>query len=116
MARGSGREAGAPCQAPGRVARRGRVAIGCAAALALTAWGPSAAVAAPAEVVAKLRAVKAPRSELRQTRAVTLPGGATVYRFGQQVEGLRVLDGEAVVIEGPGGAPELVGDATRAGI
>jgi Fungalysin metallopeptidase (M36)/Fungalysin/Thermolysin Propeptide Motif len=86
---------------------------GCVAVLAIAAAAlPSTAAAAPAKVDAKLRSASAPTSELRQSRGIPLPGGATIYRFQQQVAGVKVLNGQAVVNDPAGAPPHLIADAT----
>jgi hypothetical protein len=83
------------------------------AAIALVG-DPAGAFAAPGKVDKELKAARAPVSELGQARALGLPGGGVVYRFQQRVSGVKVLDGQAVVSDPPGAAPELVADATTA--
>jgi Fungalysin/Thermolysin Propeptide Motif len=82
------------------------------AATALTGL-PSVALATPDKVRVELRAADAPVGELNQTDAVPLPGGATVYRFQQEVSGVKVLNGQAVVNDPSGTAPDLVADSTK---
>ena len=45
-----------------------------------------------------------------------LPGGATVYRYQQRVDNLRVLGSEAVVNHAEGAPPKLVADSTKPSI
>jgi hypothetical protein len=85
-------------------------------ALLATALVPVAANAAPRSVRSKLKAASAPASELVRTDTVGLPGGVTVYRFQQQVDGVPVDAAEAVVADAPGAPPALVTDATESGI
>jgi hypothetical protein len=85
-------------------------------AAAAVAAASSTASAAPAKVDAKLRGARAPASELTQSRAISVPGGGTFYRFRQRVSGVPVLDGEAVVSDPAGAPPGLVVDATEARI
>jgi hypothetical protein len=105
---------GASTRAPAKVAPRARLAsASLALATVLLVGAPSSALAAPANVDRELRAAKAPVGELDQTGALGLPGGGAVYRFQQRVAGLKVLDGQAVVSDPPGGPPALVTDATE---
>ena len=85
----------------------GGVAAGLAAAL------PTPAAAALPKVRAALESARAPAGQLERTDAVALPGGASVYRYGQQVAGVPVLGAEAVISEAPAAPPKLVADATR---
>src|SRR5919201_2672372 len=85
----------------------GGVAAGLAAAL------PTPAVAALPKVRAALESARAPAGQLERTDAVALPGGASVYRYGQEVAGVPVLGAEAVISEAPAAPPKLVADATR---
>jgi Fungalysin metallopeptidase (M36) len=78
------------------------------------AAAPSLTSAAPAKVDAKLRGTRAPASELKQSEAIAVPGGGTLYRFRQQVSGVPVLNGEAVISDPAGAPPGLVVDATKA--
>jgi hypothetical protein len=89
---------------------------GCLLLGAVVASLPAAASAAPGSVAAKLGAASAPRGELEQTAAIPLPGGAVVYRFQQEVSGVQVLNGEAVVTDAPRAAPSLVADVTKSNI
>jgi hypothetical protein len=73
---------------------------------------PAGASAAPGKVDRELRAASAPVSELEQAREFGLPGGGVLYRFQQRVSGVKVLNGQAVVSDPPGGPPRLVADAT----
>jgi hypothetical protein len=75
----------------------------------------SAALAAPARVDAELGAANAPVGELKQTDAIPLPGGATVYRFQQRVSGVEVLNGQAVVSDAPEAPPSRGARAARGG-
>jgi hypothetical protein len=84
----------------------GGVAAGLAAAL------PAPAAAAPPKAKAALVSARAPAGQLERIDAVVLSGGARIYRFGQEVAGLPVLDSEAVVTDAPATPPKLVADAT----
>jgi Fungalysin metallopeptidase (M36)/Fungalysin/Thermolysin Propeptide Motif len=88
------------------------LAAGLLAALAI----PPLASGASRSVAATLRTASAPPRELRQVAAIPLPGGATVYRYQQRVDGVRVLNGQAVVSDPADGPPALVADASRRGI
>lgn len=77
---------------------------------------PAGAMAAPTKVDQTLSAARAPVGELDQTRALGLPGGGALYRFQQRIAGVKVLNGQAVVSDPPGEAPELVADGTKAGV
>jgi hypothetical protein len=85
------------------VACLGAVAAGSAAA---------PAAAAPPKIRDALESARAPAGQLERTDAVSLPGGASVYRFGQEVAGVPVLDADAVVSDAPGAPPVLVADVT----
>ncbi len=112
MRTGSGREVKARAWAgSGDLARR---CAGSLAVLAVVVVAPSLASAAPAKVDAKLRGTRAPASELKQSKAIQVPGGGTLYRFHQRVSGVPVLDSEAVVSDPVGASPGLVVDATKA--
>jgi hypothetical protein len=74
-----------------------------------SAWG------AP-QTPRSLRAATAPRSELRATDRIVLPGGAVIARFQQRVGGRPVLGAEAVSDRAPGAQARLVADTTRAGV
>lgn len=78
--------------------------------------GSTVASATPRKVDRELNGAKAPVRELRQTRAVSVPGGSTVYQFQQTVSGIKVLNGEAVVSDAPGSPPALVADSTKPGV
>jgi hypothetical protein len=86
-----------------------------AAALAALAVASETAAAAPG-IPAQLRAAKAPVGELERTDAIPLPGGATLYRYGQKVEGIPVDAALAVVADPSDGPPELVADETVRGL
>ncbi|MGH2965499.1 MAG: hypothetical protein ACRDMH_08970 [Solirubrobacterales bacterium] len=113
MRTGSGREAKirawAGCEVLARRCAGLFVVVAAAVAVA-----PSFASAAPARVDAKLRGTRAPASELKQSTAIPVPGGGTLYRFRQQVSGVPVLNGEAVVSDPAGAPPGLIVDATKA--
>ena len=85
-------------------------------ALVATALVPVAANAAPRSVRSKLQAASAPASELVHTDTVGLPGGVTVYRFQQQVDGVPVDAAQAIVADAPGAPPALAADATASSI
>lgn len=87
-----------------------------AAALLVAAAAAPSALAAPPTVSHELRAAAAPEHQLDPASHTTLPGGATVYRYQQRVEGLRVLDSQAVVNHAQGAPPKLVADSTRSSI
>ena len=70
------------------------------------------AAAAPAP----LRAARAPAGQLERVRVIRLPGGATIRQYRQEVRGVPVLGGGAVVNDAPGAAPELATESTRAAI
>lgn len=88
------------------------LAAGLLVALAAPAYAPAAAPRA----AAKLRAAKAPASELKRVAAIPLPGGATAYRFQQSVDGVRVLNGQVVISDPRGAPPDLVADSSKPGI
>jgi Zn-dependent metalloprotease len=92
--------------------RRAALAAGLVAALA----APASVSAAPPRAAAKLKAASAPASELGQVAAIPLPRGATVYRFQQRVSGVKVLNGQAVVIAPRDAPPQLVTDSSKPGI
>ncbi len=77
---------------------------------------PAAAGAALPAVATKLRAATAPASQLERVDAVPLPGGATVYRYQQQVGGVPVLNGQAVVNDAVGEPPSLIADSSHRGV
>ncbi len=114
MLRGPGKvaEAGPVGQGSARAIRR--AALAGALVAALTA--PASASAAPARATAKLKAADAPAGELKPVAAIPLPGGAIVYRFQQRVSGVRVLNGQVVVIDPRGAPPDLVADSSKPGI
>ena len=85
-------------------------------ALGFMLAGVSAARAAPPDVAAKLADVRAPSGQLQPARTIRLPGGGAIYRYRQELGGVPVLDGEAVVSDPPGGPPSLVADATAHGL
>lgn len=98
---------------------RGRAWIGSGAlvsAFLLVVMGAAPAAGAPPRVSRELRAAAAPGAELGSASQTTLPGGATVYRYQQRVDGLRVLGSQAIVNHAPGGAPRLVADSTKPSI
>jgi Fungalysin metallopeptidase (M36)/Fungalysin/Thermolysin Propeptide Motif len=109
--RGPGRDTGERTPEVGapQIPRRAAVVFG----LLVTLAAPSPASATARKVAASLDAARAPARELKQTDAVPLPGGATVYRFQQRVSGVTVLGGEAVVNEAPSAPPALVADASK---
>jgi Fungalysin metallopeptidase (M36)/Fungalysin/Thermolysin Propeptide Motif len=114
MLGGTGKEADA-CPGAARRARTvGRAAL--AAGLLAVLVVPGSASAAPARAAAKLKAARAPASELKPVAAIQLPGGATAYRFQQRVSGVKVLDGQAVVSDPKGAPPNLVADSSQPGI
>jgi hypothetical protein len=81
----------------------------------LVAVAPVAA-AVPSRISRELRPAAAPGGQLSRTQRVVLPGGAVVHRFQQRVDGRAVLGAQAIVDDGPGAAPRLVADSTRAAI
>ena len=83
---------------------------------AAVAVAPSLAQGAPPKVDAKLRGTRAPATELKQSKVIAVPGGGTLYRFRQQVSGVPVLGGEAVVSDPAAAPPGLVVDVTKARI
>jgi Zn-dependent metalloprotease len=83
---------------------------------AAVAVAPSLAQGAPPKVDAKLRGTRAPATELKQSKVIAVPGGGTIYRFRQQVSGVPVLGGEAVVSDPAAAPPGLVVDVTKARI
>jgi len=110
MRRGSGREAGS------RVAEhrgRGPHCAVLAAGVALFLVAPPQAFATPPKVAGRLKEAAAPVNQLTPTDEVSLPGGATLYRFRQEVSGLEVLGTGAVVSDPPSAAPHLVADHTK---
>jgi Fungalysin metallopeptidase (M36) len=94
-----------------RPSRLGAAALAAGGLLALTSTtagaDPRPQLAARAE---------APMSQLATAQPVAVPGGAEIHRYRQRVDGLPVLDAEAVVVDSPGGAPTLVADHTVAGL
>ena len=80
------------------------------------ALAPAPATAAPPRVSQELRAAVAPATELASASQTKLPGGATVYRYQQRVDSLRVLGSEAVVNHAEGAPPKLVADSTKPSI
>jgi len=87
-----------------------------AAVVALLGLVPATASSAPPGVATELREARAPAAELRQTDAVALPGGVVVYRFRQEVSGVPVIGGEAVVNDARGAPPALALDKTWPGV
>jgi hypothetical protein len=79
------------------------------------AWAGSA-LAMPRNVARELRSAGAPVAQLRRTRTISLPGGASVYRFQQRVEGVPVIGGEAVVNDPRAAPPRLVSNRASARI
>jgi len=86
------------------------------AALLILALAASPSAAAPPGVSQELRAAAAPATQLDSASRTQLPGGATVYRYQQRVDGLRVLGSEAVVNHAEGASPRLVADSTKSSI
>jgi hypothetical protein len=86
------------------------------ASLLTAAAAAAPAAAASAGVTRELHAAAAPASELGAAAKTTLPGAATVYRYQQHVDGLRVLGSQAVVNHAQGAPPKLVADSTKASI
>src|SRR5438477_2844992 len=82
--------------------------------IALTA--APAATAARSSVSLELRTAAAPVKELAGSSSTTLPGGAVVHRYQQQVQGLEVLRSQAIVTDAPSSAPRLVADSTKPAI
>lgn len=78
----------------------------------LATAAPASADTAPA-VSAALKAADAPRSELASSAVETLPGGAVVSRFSQEVGGVPVVNAGAVVLDPVDGSPRLLFDKTR---
>jgi len=75
--------------------------------------GAAPAQASP-EVNAALGPADAPRTELEPSAVETLPGGAVVSRFTQEVGGVPVVNAGAVVLDLPGSSPpELLFDKSR---
>jgi Fungalysin metallopeptidase (M36) len=72
------------------------------------------AAAAPQTVQEELRAADAPAAELELAETVSLPGGATLYRYEQEVGGVPVDASVAVVADPVGAPPTLVADETEA--
>jgi len=86
------------------------------AALLIAAVAAAPAAAAPPRVSRELRVAAAPATELSSASQARLPGGATVYRYQQRVDGLRVLGSQAVVNHPQGAPPRLVADSTKPSI
>jgi hypothetical protein len=86
------------------------------AAALLTALAAAPAVAQAGPVPSELGAARAPIAQLELQRAITLPGGAIVYRYAQEVGGVPVLGAEAVALDLADGVSSLVADETRAAI
>jgi Fungalysin metallopeptidase (M36) len=106
-------------QVSGVIGVRRAIRLGvCAVSLALagTAAGGAGAIASPPAVDEELRAAEAPAVELELDRAVALPGGATLYRYEQEVAGVPVDASVAVVADPVGTPPSLVVDETDAGV
>jgi len=100
-----------------RLSPRAWVCLGApVAAVLIAAVAAAPAVAAPPRVSRELRAAAAPAHQLGSTSQTQLPGGATVYRYQQHVDGLRVLGSQAVVNHAQGAPPKLVADSTRPSI
>jgi Fungalysin metallopeptidase (M36) len=78
-------------------------AFGCSLAASTASADPVARVAASAE---------APLAQLAEVAPVGVPGGGTIARYRQRVDGLPVLGAEAVVADPPGAPPTLVVDHT----
>jgi hypothetical protein len=114
MLRCTGREAGAGSGAATGARAAGRAVL--VAGLLMALLATASASAAPARAAAKLKAASAPASQLTPVAAISLPGGATAYRFQQHVSGVRVLDGQAVVSDPIGAPPDLVADSSTPGI
>jgi hypothetical protein len=76
---------------------------------------PSAAPGAPRAVAAQLARAAAPASALH-LRSVRHSFGTAFYRFQQEVGGVPVLGGEAIVATEPGSRAELLADTSRAAI
>jgi hypothetical protein len=72
------------------------------------------AAAAPQTVQKELGAADAPGAELELAETVTLPGGATLYRYEQEVGGVPVDASVAVVADPVGAPPSLLVDDTEA--
>ena len=86
------------------------------AALLTLALAAAPAAAAPPRVSQELHAAAAPAAQLPSASQTRLPGGATVYRYHQRVDGLRVLGSEAVVNHAADAPPKLVADSTKPSI
>jgi Zn-dependent metalloprotease len=83
-----------------------------AALLAALIAAPSAGARTGA-VDAALKRADAPAAQLRPTARATLPGGAIVERFGQEVGGVPVVGAGVVVVDQIAAKPELLFDKTR---
>jgi hypothetical protein len=59
---------------------------------------------------------EAPLAQLAAAEPVAVPGGGTIARYRQRVDGLPVLGAEAVVADPPGAPPTLVVDHTVPGL
>lgn len=90
----------------------GLISLTAISAAAVAVFAPTPLPAAPSEVRAKLAAAAAPADELRQVDATT-SFGARFIRFRQEVDGVPVLTGEAVVSDLPGPRAVLVDDSRR---
>jgi len=93
----------------------GRGAVFAAAAIGALVV-PAAASAVPSKVARELEAATAPTRELTRIRTVPLPGGATLYRFQQEIGAVDVLGGETVIDDAPGAPPRVVADSTAPSI
>lgn len=114
MLGGTGKEAEPRPGAAGRALTVGGLAIATALLAALVV--PASAFAPQARVAAKLKAASAPAGQLTPVTAISLPGGATAFRFQQRVSGVKVLDGQAVVSDPRNAPPDLVADTSEPGI
>lgn len=102
-----------PASGPrGRVLAGGVALLGALAAAAPLAPAALAADREQARLRAALATARAVPEQLVARKALAVPGGGTIRRFGQRAGGLPVHGGEAVVVETPAGEAELVADQT----
>jgi hypothetical protein len=74
------------------------------------------ASAAPVANAGELREAEAPRSELEPTARHAAPRGGEIRRYRQEVDGYRVFDADAVVVQPTGEPAQLVVDHTVTGV
>jgi hypothetical protein len=86
-----------------------------ATALAVFGLAASAAVAQPVPKLSRaLDRAEAPSAQLDLTRTIATPGGGHIYRYGQTISGVPVIDAGVVVTDAASGRAGLAADSSAA--